>query len=111
MHAFVWVVNGQKTRFNQGTWNTLRLFNNMFPGFWENLLVVVKFLRTDPESTDIRGIRDFPFIEADIKQRLRREFIFLKDKPIPFYFANVKFYSKSEDERTVYEGAILNMAI
>ena len=43
INAFLLVFNGQNIRWNQATWQILTLFDQMFPQFWKNVIIVVNF--------------------------------------------------------------------
>lgn len=48
--SFIWVWNSAIVRFNIHTRQILELFNNTFPGFWENLIIVANFWPKDKST-------------------------------------------------------------
>ena len=74
--AFLLVINGQNMRWNEGTWSVLKLFDKMFPNFWDNAIFVINFWSSDPYSEKIRkaGGRDELFLKGEIMEKIKSKF-------------------------------------
>ena len=98
--AFFLIFNGDIIRWNEATWSILNLFNNMFPNFWENLIIIVNFWRTDEYSKKIRSKtgRNEGFMRKEIAKNLTEKYN-VSDKNIRISFLNAVYLDELEEEK------------
>lgn len=110
LNAFILVFNGGNIRWNEATWSVLNLLNNMFPNFWDNLIVVINFWPADQRSQNRRKQqkRQEGDLTQDIKKNLKLKYGVEK---IRISFLDVLYDKDDDEEKSIFYNEIRNIQI
>eukprot|EP01017_Pseudomicrothorax_dubius_P028724 TRINITY_DN3432_c0_g3_i2.p1 TRINITY_DN3432_c0_g3~~TRINITY_DN3432_c0_g3_i2.p1 ORF type:complete len:453 (-),score=83.89 TRINITY_DN3432_c0_g3_i2:145-1503(-) len=109
--AFILVLNGQETRWKSSTWSMLELFTNMYPNFWNKVIVLVNFWPTDEKSIKRRkqADRNEQVLRDSITEQLRGRIS--RNIHVRIEFCDAHYDVDSANEKKAFEDTIRNLII
>lgn len=110
VHAFLLVFNGNIIRWNEATWSILNLFHNMFPNFWENMLIIINFWGNDISSQNkrIKQKRTEGDLIKDINNNLMKKY---GVKKVAISFLDALYDETKDEEKVAFFNELKNIQI